>query len=101
MTCEEQKIAYEKCVKDKIETSHQLMEIIEEIINGNLYGKILNIVLSNEAEMAYVSSMLLKTNIAHCIESCKRDEKNIYIYGKPSLKIFSFWKEWYLYQRHS
>ncbi len=88
MTCEEQKIAYEKCVKDKIETSHQLMEIIEEIINGNLYGKILNIVLSNEAEMAYVSSMLLKTNIAHCIESCKRDEKkHIYLWKAQSKNI--------------
>lgn len=89
MICEEQKIAYEKCVKDKIKISHQLMEIIEEIIKGKFSEKILNIVLSNEAEMAYVSSMFLKTNIAHCIESCERDE-NIHLWKAQSKNIHFF-----------
>ena len=67
---EVKKLQYEKVVKDKIGSSYQLTEITDELINGLSYGKILNIILSNEAEMAYVSSMLLQANIVHDIELC-------------------------------
>ena len=64
------KFQYEKAVKDKVCTSYQLTEITEDLITDLSHGKILNIILSNEAEMAYVSSMLLQANIAHDMELC-------------------------------
>lgn len=71
---ESKKLQYEKQVKDKIGTSYQLVEITEELIKELSHGKILNIILSNEAEMAYVSGMFLRNQIAHDIELCDGKE---------------------------
>lgn len=71
---EDKKLRYEKAVKDRVGISHQLTEITEELIKELSYGKILNIILSNEAEMAYVSSMLLQANVAHDMELCDGKE---------------------------
>lgn len=60
---ESKKFQYEKMVRDKIGTSFQLTEMTEELIEDLSYGKILNIILSNEAEMAYVSGMLLRAQV--------------------------------------
>lgn len=83
---EAKKLQYEKTVKDKLGVSHQLTEINEELIGKLSYGKILNIILSNEAEMAYVSSMLLQANIAHDMESCDGAEK-VCLWKAQSKKI--------------
>lgn len=60
---ENKKFQYEKMVKDKTGTSYQLTEMTEELIEELSYEKILNIILSNEAEMAYVSGMLLRLRL--------------------------------------
>lgn len=62
-------------VKDKTGTSYQLTEMTEELIEELSYEKILNIILSNEAEMAYVSGMLLKAQVAHDMELCDGRER--------------------------
>lgn len=72
---ERKKLQYEKRVKDRVNNSYQLTELTANLIKELSYGEILNIILSNEAEMAYVSSMLLQANIAHDIELCDGKEQ--------------------------
>lgn len=71
----EKKLDYEKAIKGKLENSYQLTEMNGEILNQLSAGQIINIILSNEAEMAYVSSMLLQASIAHDIEMANGCEK--------------------------
>lgn len=65
---------YEKSVKDKLRTSYKLTELTNELIRKLSEEGNLNIILSNEAEMAYVSGMLLQANISHDIELCDGSE---------------------------
>ena len=81
-----EKFLYEKMVKDKAGTSYQLTEMTEELIGELSYGKILNIILSNEAEMAYVSGMLLRAQIAHDMELCDGKER-VCLWKAQSKKI--------------
>lgn len=83
---ENKKFQYEKMVKDKTGTSYQLTEMTEELIEELSYGKILNIILSNEAEMAYVSGMLLKAQVAHDMELCDGRER-VCLWKAQSKKI--------------
>lgn len=83
---ESKKFLYEKMVKDKAGTSYQLTEMTEELIGELSYGKILNIILSNEAEMAYVSGMLLRAQIAHDMELCDGKER-VCLWKAQSKKI--------------
>ena len=83
---ESKKSLYEKMVKDKAGTSYQLTEMTEELIGELSYGKILNIILSNEAEMAYVSGMLLRAQIAHDMELCDGKER-VCLWKAQSKKI--------------
>lgn len=83
---ESKKFQYEKMVKDKIGTSFQLTEMTEELIEELSYGKILNIILSNEAEMAYVSGMLLRAQVAHDMELCDGRER-VCLWKAQSKKI--------------
>lgn len=83
---ESKKFQYEKMVKDKIGTSFQLTEMTEELIKELSYGKILNIILSNEAEMAYVSGMLLRAQVAHDMELCDGRER-VCLWKAQSKKI--------------
>lgn len=83
---EAKKFQYEKAVKDKLAGSYQFTKIIEELIKELSYGKILNIILSNEAEMAYVSSMLLQANIAHEMELCDGKER-VCLWKAQSMKV--------------
>lgn len=73
----DKKIQCERYIKNEIEkgTSYQLAEMSEKLINELSYGKILTIILSNEAEMAYVSAMFLRVNVAHDIELCDGKER--------------------------
>lgn len=83
---ESKKSLYEKMVKDKAGTSYQLTEMTEELIGELSYGKILNIILSNEAEMTYVSGMLLRAQIAHDMELCDGKER-VCLWKAQSKKI--------------
>ena len=84
---EEKKVQYEKAVKDKLGNSYQLTEITTELIRKLSYGRrILNIILSNEAEMAYVSGMLIQANIAHDLELFEGKEK-VCLWKAQSKKI--------------
>lgn len=83
---ESKKFQYEKMVRDKIGTSFQLTEMTEELIEDLSYGKILNIILSNEAEMAYVSGMLLRAQVAHDMELCDGRER-VCLWKTQSKKI--------------
>lgn len=71
----EKRLDYEKAIKEKLENNYQLTEMNSEILNQLSSNQIMNIILSNEAEMAYVSSMLLQASIAHDIEIANGCEK--------------------------
>jgi hypothetical protein len=84
------KTKYESNVKSKLTAKYQLTEVTADVIAGLSEGKTLSVVLANEAECAYVSSMLLQAGIAHDVEVptgnskvClwKSDSKNIVING--------------------
>ncbi len=62
------KQAYEQDLKGRIAESYQLTEISEELLQSISEGKAVAVVLANEAEMAYVSSMFLQAGIEHDVE---------------------------------
>lgn len=68
----EKKQHYEQAVNNKLSNRYHLTEISEEIQKQLSAGKIINMILSNEAEMAYVSSMLSQAAIAHDMECVNR-----------------------------
>lgn len=72
---DEKILQYEERVKNKLGVSYQLTEITEKLISEISYGRMLNIILSNEAEMAYVSSMLLQANVTHGMENCEGNKR--------------------------
>ena len=78
----------EKEIKSKLQRSCQLTEITNEYIERNFGNNELNIILSNEAEMEYVSSMFLKGEIAHTIQE-NRNKKNVCLWDVQAGKIKS------------
>lgn len=72
---EDKKAAYESVVNNKISGEYQLTELTQEIISQLSGGLKLDIVLANEAERAYVSSMLLQVAIEHDVEIISESAK--------------------------
>lgn len=64
----DRKAEYENYVKSRLSAEYQLTEITSSIIEQISEGKVLSIILANEAECAYVSSMLQQAEIFHDIE---------------------------------
>lgn len=65
---QERKNSLETSVRSKVKNTFSLTEVSSEIIKSIAGDTVLNIVLSNEAEMTYVSSMLLQAGIVHDLE---------------------------------
>lgn len=68
---------YQNNLKNKLGDTYQLTELNEKLVSQFSDETVLNIVLANEAEMAYVSSMLIKADIDHNIEKITSKESVI------------------------
>ena len=64
----ETKRSYESKVKEILSESYPLTDISEEFLSMHYNDSSVGIILSNKAEVAYVSSMLIKLGIKHEVE---------------------------------
>lgn len=65
---EEKKKAYEKNIKEKLFGEYKLTEMSNELISQISSDAKVTVVLANEAELAYVSSMFQQSGISHDVE---------------------------------
>ena len=65
----ELKKTYEQGIKDKLSGSYPLTKITLELIQELFGDRSVSVVLANEAEQAYVSSMFLQAGIEHDVET--------------------------------
>lgn len=65
---EEKKKAYEMIVKAKLSEEYKLTEISNELISQISSDAKVTVILANEAELAYVSSMFQQSGINHDVE---------------------------------
>lgn len=82
----DKKERYEKNVLKKRHNVYQITELSSEKLQLISENRIINIILANEAELAYVSSMLLQVGIPHDIE--KIDGKENVCLWKAQTKKF-------------
>lgn len=65
---EDKRKAYEKAVKEKLSGEYKLTEVNNELIYQISSGDRVTVVLANEAELSYVSSMFQQSGINHDVE---------------------------------
>ena len=65
---EEKKKAYESAVKEKLSGEYKLTEISNELITQISGDDKTTVILANEAELAYVSSMFQQSGVGHDVE---------------------------------
>ena len=89
---ESEKIRYEATVKGKLHGSYQLTELTEVLISKFVEDEALDVILSNRAEMAYVSGMFLQSDIPHSVET-RHGNKEVCLWAADSENIKAFSKK--------
>lgn len=82
----DKKAEYESNVKSKLDGEYKLTEVTGDIIAELAEGKVLSVILANEAECAYVSSMLQQAEISHDVETTSGNSK-VYLWRSDSKNI--------------
>lgn len=83
---EETKRSFEKKIKEKISESYPFTDLSNEFLSENYNGKSLGIILSNKAELAYVSGMFIRLGIDHDVEKYSGREE-ITLWSADSMDI--------------